>query len=122
MKTIAHSGFWSAALLAMPLSTQAQTLSGMDEVGAAIIACWKAPTGVKKSAVTLRFGFKHDGSLLGQPRATSINVTGDATTRKQFVAAAIDAVVGCTPVKLSPTLAKGIGGQVFTMEFATPDR
>jgi hypothetical protein len=122
MKIIAHSGFWSAALLAMPLSAQAQTLSGMDEVGAAILACWKAPAGVKKSAVTLRFGFKSDGSLLGQPRATFIDVDGDAATRQQFVAAAIDAVVRCTPVKLTPTLAEGIGGQVFTMEFATPDQ
>ena len=86
------------------------------------MSCWKPPTGVKKSTVTLSFSFKSDGSLIGPPQATFIDVAGDEDVRRQFVAAAMDAVNQCTPVELSPALAQGIGGQVFTMEFATADK
>lgn len=113
--------FCSAALLFAPAAF-ADPFTTMDQVGAAIMSCWKPPAEVKKSSVTLRFGFKMDGSLLGPPRPTSINVQGDDDVRKDFVSAAISAVESCTPVELAPDLAEGIGGQVFTMEFATPDR
>ncbi len=112
----------SAALFFASASTLAQPFTTMDQVGQAIMACWKPPAEVKKSSVTLRFGFKTDGSLLGPPRATFVDVEGSDDVRKQFVGAAISAVESCTPVELAPDLAEGIGGQVFTMEFTTPDR
>ena len=94
----------------------------MDEVGAAIMSCWKPPAGVKKSTVTLSFGLKSDGSLIGPPQVTFVDVAGDEKVRQKFVAAAMDAVDRCTPVDVSPALAQGIGGQPFTMEFASPDK
>jgi hypothetical protein len=112
----------SAALILIPLTTHADPLMTMDEVGAAIMSCWKPPAGVEKSTVTLSFSFKSDGSLVGPPQSTFINVAGDEKVRQQFVAAAMDAVDRCTPVELSPVLAQGIGGQPFTMEFASSDR
>lgn len=112
----------SAALFLVPPTIYANPLTTMDQVGAAVMSCWKPPAGVEKSSVTLSFSLKSDGSLVGPPRATSINVTGDETIRKQFVAAAMDAVVRCTPVQLSPALGRGIGGQPFTMEFGSSDR
>ena len=35
--------------------------------------------------------------------------------------AAIAAVESCVPLEFAPALAAGIGGQVFTMQFATQD-
>ncbi|WP_182548883.1 hypothetical protein [Phyllobacterium myrsinacearum] len=97
-------------------------LNSMDDVGKALQACWTAPSGSQKSTVTLRFSFKRDGSLIGPPRTTAIDFEGnDAAARKSFVDAAISAVKDCTPLSLSPELAQGIGGQVFTMQFASPD-
>jgi hypothetical protein len=100
----------------------ADPLMTMDQVGKAIMACWQPPAGATKSSVTLSFSFNRDGALIGPPMSTAIDVAGDGNDRKQFVDAAISAVNHCTPVELSPDLAQGIGGQVFTMEFATADR
>lgn len=112
--------------LAITLSTTPYALAGplttMDDVGKALHACWTAPEGSQKSTVTLSFSFKRDGSLIGPPRATAIDFPGkDAAARKSFVDAAISAVKHCTPLTLSPELAQGIGGQVFTMQFVSPD-
>ena len=100
----------------------ADPLVTMDQVGKAIMACWQPPAGATKSSVTLSFSFNRDGALIGPPRSTAIDVAGDGDDRKQFVEAAVSAVESCTPVQLSPDLAQGIGGQVFTMEFTTADR
>ena len=86
------------------------------------MSCWKPPAGVEKSTVTLSFSLKSDGSLVGPPQATFIDVAGDEGVRRQFIAAAMDAVDRCTPVELSPTLAQGIGGNPFSMEFASSDK
>jgi len=112
--------------LAMTLSTTPSVMAGplttMDDVGKALHACWTAPEGSRKSTVTLRFSFKRDGSLIGPPRTAAIDFPGnDAAARKSFIDAAISAVRDCTPLTLSPELAQGIGGQVFTMQFVSPD-
>ena len=99
----------------------ADPVSTMDQVGKSILTCWQPPAGVTKSAVTLSFSLKRDGSLVGPPMTTAIDIAGDEDD-KQFVDAAKAAVQQCTPVELAPDLASGIGGQVFTMEFATADR
>ncbi|CAN7258854.1 hypothetical protein [Mesorhizobium sp. LjNodule214] len=114
--------FCSSALILMLLAANADPLTTMDEVGAAILSCWKPPVGVEKSTVTLSFSLKSDGSLVGPPQSTFVNVAGDEEVRQHFVAAAMDAVDRCTPVELSPALAQGIGGNPFTLEFASSDK
>jgi hypothetical protein len=108
-----------AALFVSVSSPMAAPLNTMDEVGAAIRACWTVPAGSNDSSVTLSFSFKRDGTLIGAPRPTAINVAGDDEARKQFVDGAIAAVKRCLPLDFSPALAAGIGGQVFTMQFTT---
>ncbi len=109
-----------AILSASPAS--ADPLATMDQVGQAILACWQPPAGITKSAVTLSFSFKRDGTLIGPPMSTAVDVSGDENARRQFVDAAISAVEHCTPMDFSPALAEGIGGQVFTMQLTTADR
>lgn len=108
-------------LASVPVGALADPLATMQDVGAAITSCWKPPEGVKKSAVTLSFSLKRDGSLIGMPQPTAITVNGDDDARKSFVDAAVAAVVDCTPVELAPALAAGIGGQVFTLAFTSRD-
>jgi hypothetical protein len=111
-----------AITLSTASSVMAAPLNTMDDVGKALQACWTAPEGSQKSTVTLRFSFKRDGSLIGQPRTAAVEIQGsDAAARKSFIDAAVSAVKDCTPLTLSPELAQGIGGQVFTMQFASPD-
>jgi hypothetical protein len=100
--------------------SNAASLNTMDEVGAAIHACWTPPANAGNSTVTLSFSFKRNGTLIGPPRPTAINVTGDAKARQSFVDAAIAALERCLPLSFSPALAQGIAGSVFTLQFGSP--
>ncbi len=100
-------------LLAEPLNT-------MGDVGSALQKCWAPADDAAKGSVTLQFSFKRDGTLIGQPRATSIRVDGAAEQRRQLVQAAIDAVQKCVPLVFAPKLADGMAGTVFTLQLASP--
>lgn len=113
----------SVAGLAVAVATHpshAATLNTMNDVGATIQACWTPPANTGTASVTLSFSFKRDGTLIGPPRPTAIEVGGDAKAKKSFVDAATAALQNCLPLTLSPALAQGIGGNVFTMQFASP--
>lgn len=97
----------------------AQSLNTMDDVGAAINKCWTPPDTPDVAFVTVRFSFKRDGSLIGPPMATAINVPGDEAVREDYVKQAIAAVEKCTPLSFSPELSEGIAGQVFSMRFGS---
>ena len=114
--------YWTAALVAWPLAAQPDPLTSMNQVGQQILSCWTPPPGVRHSMVRMSFSFNRDGSLIGPPQPTFIDIAGDEDTRQTFIAAATDAVDNCTPLEFAPDLAAGIGGQVFTLEFATGDR
>ena len=114
------SAIAGAMLAGATCQSNAATLNTMDDVGAAIQACWTPPEDARNSTVTLSFSFKRDGTLIGPPRPTAINVTGDAKARQSFVDAAIAALEDCLPLSFSPALAKGIAGSVFTLQFGSP--
>jgi len=118
-----RSAAGSLTLCAFLAGTTAQGVSAelksVKDVGKTIEACWHPPADSKGSSVTLRFGFKRDGSLLGPPRATSVQAEGDEKARKALVDAAVKAVTDCTPLAFSPDLAKGMAGQIFAISFAS---
>ena len=114
-------GMAGVALCAAVWPAHAATLNSMNEVGAALQACWSPPDGIKKAKVTLSFSFKRDGTLIGPPRPTAIEVDGDAKTRKAFVDAAVKALQQCVPLSFSPKLAQGISGTVYTQQFTSKD-
>lgn len=120
MKGVAKLVIAGAISAGVVYPSYAATLNTMDDVGVAIQACWTPPADAGNSTVTLSFSFKRDGSLIGPPRPTAVKVAGDDKARKAFIEAAIAAVKSCTPLSLSPTLAKGIGGNVFTMQLVSP--
>jgi len=110
----------AAAVLTMSFPAGAATLNTMNEVGAALQTCWTPPANSDKSSVTLSFSFKRDGTLIGPPKATAIHVTGDDKARKAYVDAATKALNDCLPVSFSPSLAQGVAGTVFTLQFNSP--
>jgi hypothetical protein len=95
----------------------ATTLRTMNEVGAAIRACWTPPPAAKGAFVILDFSVRRDGTLIGPPWASFIRVPGDARARQTFISAAITALEHCAPLPLAPVLGDNIAGQVFTMRF-----
>ncbi len=47
--------------------SNAASLNTMDDLGAAIHACWTPPANAGNSTVTLSFSFKRNGTLIGRP-------------------------------------------------------
>ena len=116
----ARSLITAGALLVVPFPSVAASLNSMNEVGAAMLACWTPPANSENSSVTLSFSFKRDGTLIGPPRTTAIHVSGDDKARKAYVDAATKALSDCLPVSFSPSLAQGVAGSVFTLQFNSP--
>jgi hypothetical protein len=114
------SAIAGAILAGATCQSNAAPLNTTDDVGAAIQACWTPPADAGNSTVTLSFSFKRNGTLIGPPRPTAINVSGDAKARQSFVNAAIAALEHCLPLSFSPALAQRIAGNVFTMQFGSP--
>jgi len=122
MKCVAMLTVAGGMLAGTLLPSEAAVLNTMDDVGDAIQACWTPPADAGNSTVTLSFSFKRDGSLIGPPQPTAAKVAGDDKARKAFIDAAIAAVKNCTPLSLSPALAQGIGGNVFTLQLVSPKK
>ncbi|RVA75666.1 hypothetical protein [Mesorhizobium sp. M7A.F.Ca.CA.001.11.2.1] len=121
MKSVARRIAVAGVMLAGAVhASSAAELNKMDDVGAAIQACWTPPAGAGTASVTLSFSFKRDGTLIGPPRPTAIKVEGDAKAKKSFVDAATTALQNCLPLTFSAKLAQGIAGNVFTLQFASP--
>ncbi|RJT41096.1 hypothetical protein D3227_07365 [Mesorhizobium waimense] len=109
-----------AVFIAAIGQSNAASLNTMNDVGTAIQACWTPPADAGNSTVTLSFSFKRDGTLIGPPKPTAIKVAGDEKARQAFVDAATAALRNCLPLSFSPALAKGIAGNVFTLQFKSP--
>jgi hypothetical protein len=105
-----------AMVVALP--AQAAPLENVSEIGPALLECWHPPTAPEGSAVTLRFGFRRDGSLIGAPRITYVGVAGDQKLQRAFADSAVRAIKECSPLVLSPRFAATIGGKVYVMQFA----
>ncbi len=78
---------------------------------AALRACWQPPDadlarpGMQMS---VRFAFRRDGEIIGQPRLTYTTPDTDPDTRKVYRHAIDEALARCTPVPFS----KGMGGAI----------
>ena len=107
-------------LMAAIGQSNAASLDTMNDVATAIQACWTPPPDAGNSTVTLSFSFRRDGTLIGPPKPTAIKVAGDEKARKAFVDAATAALQNCLPLSFSPALAKGVAGNVFTLQFKSP--
>jgi hypothetical protein len=119
---MARSLMMAGALSIGSFPSAAASLNSMNEVGGALLACWTPPANSDNSSVTLSFSFKRDGTLIGPPRATAIRVNGDDKARKAYVDAATKALNDCLPLSFSPSLAQGVAGNVFTMQFNSPKK
>jgi hypothetical protein len=63
------------------------------------------------SEVTVLFALKRDGSLLGRPRITHSNMTGDPNDQRLFVGAVVSAIDGCLPLDITLGLGGAIAGR-----------
>ena len=111
-----------ALLAAMAAPAAAAPIARFADVAPALLACWTPPPGSEGMEITLVFGLRRDGSLLGPPRISHARLTGDLDLRKRFVASALSALSDCTPLSLSPALGGAIAGRPFAMLFRAVPR
>jgi hypothetical protein len=90
----------------------------IEELGPAIIACWRPPAGSQGSEITLRFGLNGKGELRGPPMVTYSKLFGSQELQKGFAASAFKAVADCTPVPLTEAFGRVVAGRVLTIRFA----
>lgn len=122
MLTFLDLPYAAAQPIAGRSSASGTALSRLDQIGPALHACWVPPAGSVGSHITLRFGLTAQGRLKGMPLATHSLLTGDDATQRAFVAAALTALDRCTPLSMTPELARIVGSRVLTLRFSAEPR
>ncbi len=103
--------------LAASQDAPVRTLERYDDIGPALIACWKPPPGSAGMEVTIVFSMRRTGEVFGKPRISHSSLNGDFALQKRFVASAVEALARCTPLRLSDGLGGAIAGHPFAMLF-----
>ena len=110
MNTTRASVLSAFLLLAAPSTVLAQAPAApantMQDLRSALTACWRAPAGSAGSEITLRFSLTPEGQLRGLPMITYSKLTGSRKVQERFVAAALAALLNCTPVRVTDSLGR----------------
>jgi hypothetical protein len=95
--------------------TPAETL---DEMFAAIFACWVPPEASTGKGVTLQFMLLRDGKLKGKIVIAWVKPQNDSAARQEFVNSAIEAVQRAVPIPLGEALQRSVPGRVLKPRFS----
>ncbi|BCH22742.1 hypothetical protein MesoLjLc_24760 [Mesorhizobium sp. L-8-10] len=99
-----------------------EPVNTLNELWAALYACWQPPPGSAGMEITLTFSLRRDGSLIGKPRATWSRLSGSEAQRRAFVASVLAALDRQLPLKLTDSLGGAIAGRPFAMRFAAREQ
>jgi hypothetical protein len=110
----------TAALFAADATAQdAAPANTLHDLGERLDACLHGARSrdnlANGSEVTVLFALKRDGSLLGRPRITHSNLTGDPSDQRLFVGAVVSAIDGCLPLDITPGLGGAIAGRPIAL-------
>lgn len=127
---ILRGSFVTAALLAaatwLPgpaiaddVPAPAPTVIGtLSDAARAISRCWRPPpgfTGFERLEITVRLGLRRDGTLLGDPQITFLNLDISPEARQKLADAARLAVRRCTPLPVSAAFGGAFAGRPFSI-------
>lgn len=116
--TILATSLGAALLVASSCAAgraEPRTVDRIADLMPALTACWQPPEGSGGSEITLRLALTRHGELRGPPRVTYRKLFGDPARQSSFVAAAAEAIVACTPVRLSETFGRIVSQQVIIL-------
>jgi hypothetical protein len=86
------------------------------ELFPAIRACWEPPGGRPGREATIRFAFRRDGTVLGEPRIT-YQKAGPDEDRQAFRRSVVSAVQACTPLAFRSSFGQAIAGRPVAIRF-----
>ena len=111
-------------MVAAATSAIAQTPQGplntLNDLGAALQACWVLPPVDASRAgmqITVQMTFRRDGSLFGQPRITFESAGASNNERLAYRIAVADMLKRCAPLPFTDALGNAVAGRPFTMRF-----
>jgi hypothetical protein len=90
------------------------------EVFQALQACWEPPRagGLTGEEITLRFAFRRNGEVLGEPRITYYTPGSDPDRRATFTRTVREALARCAPLPFTPAFGAAVAGRPFTVRFS----
>jgi hypothetical protein len=87
----------------------------LRELYTALNSCVHVPKSSADSEITVMFRLKRDGSIIGSPWITYINVPGDETSRKLFTGSVMTALNDCMPIPITDALGGAIAGRAMAI-------
>jgi hypothetical protein len=87
---------------------------------AALRACWQPPEPDEARPdmqMSVRFAFKRDGEIIGEPRVTYATPGVADETRQVYRHAIADALARCTPLPFSPGMGGAVAGRPIAVRF-----
>lgn len=83
-------------------------------------ACWTPPAGDQYRPgmeVTVRMGFRADGTLLGEPRFTYFSGWAPARIKQAYRESVVSGLAGCVPLRFTPGMGGAIAGRVILFRY-----
>lgn len=105
---------WAAPIAG---AAEDRAINTPPEIGPALIACWKPPSGTEGLTATARFSFRRDGSLMGPPRITFSRLGVNDARARAFLQSIADTFIDCTPLSFTPSFGQSVAGRIFTLRF-----
>jgi len=100
--------------------TQEQPLNTLNDVIAALRACWTPPP-IDQSRpgmqITVQMSFRRNGELLGQPRITFESPGASDDERLAYRVAVAKMLKRCAPLPFTDALGNALAGRPFTIRF-----
>ena len=100
--------------------TQEQPLNTLNDVIAALRACWTPPP-IDQSRpgmqITVQMSFRRNGELLGQPRITFESPGASDDQRLAYRIAVAKMLKRCAPLPFTDALGNALAGRPFTIRF-----
>lgn len=95
-------------------------LDTLGELFAALRACWTPPPESEAQAgmqISVKFSFKRDGALIGQPRVTYATPGASEHMREAYLGAVTTSLGHCAPLPLTRGLAGAIAGRPIMIRY-----
>jgi hypothetical protein len=93
-------------------------LNTLDEVGAALQACWVPPPLDQSRPgmqITVRMSFRRNGELFGHPRITFESAGASDDERLAYRISVANMLKRCAPLPFTETLGNALAGRPFTI-------
>jgi hypothetical protein len=101
-------------------ATKERRLNTIDDMFAALRACWEAPAKDDSrpgTQLSVRLSFKRNGEPVGPPRVTYVSRGTSAELRKTYLDAVTASIKRCTPLPFSKGLGGALAGRPIAIRF-----